>query len=157
MTNDEFLRLIHDAYRSVNEDELDDYVDPESWIPSEPEVKKKALLNIINTIDATNLKRKAIEGIINKSKQITVGKFMITSEPYTEETLSYIIYESTTKTPSGFPCKMQIKVNVEKDNRFSGTNWRNLFHGCYGRKIPTSTCVDIIKWLQAINKLIVFM
>ena len=157
MTNDEYLRLIQEAYRSVNEDELEDYINPESWIPSEPEIKKKALSNIVNMIDATNLKRTAIEGIIAKSKQITVGKFMITSEVNNEGTLSYIIYENITKTPSGFPCKIQTKINVEKDNRFTETNWRTLFHGCYGRKIPINTCVDIIKWLQAMNKLICFI
>jgi hypothetical protein len=69
------------------------------------------------------------------------------------------IFEMKNTTPiSGAPCKMQYRANFHKDNRFKGKPWLELFSK-FGTadNVPTETVVDIIKWLQVIQKIGVFL
>ena len=53
---------------------------------------------------------------------------------------------------------MENRVNVIKDDRFHNRDWVKFFHmGVRGKHIPINTCVDIVKWIQAIVKLTPFL
>lgn len=161
ITKEEYLRLIQEAY-SQDDEYLDDYIEMKAWIPSEmdPVLKKKIEKKTLNgNIDATNLKRAAIEKIIYTYQNITVGNFMIIAAHNTSiNTFKLTIYEKIFKTASGLPCNMQNKININKDNRFDGKAWKKEFNSAWGAKsISPTDYVDIIKWLQAITKLTCFL
>jgi hypothetical protein len=160
ITKEYYLKLIKEA--SLDDEEMDEFVDYDAWIPAEPHKKLATRFNLKNTIDVTNLKKTDIEKIVKQSRCIHVGDFNIyanetfTNSSYTEN-LDYKIYEIKRKSLSGFPCHMETKVNVKKDRRFDDFKWRHLFRCENARDIPLSTCVDTIKWLQLITKLVIFL
>jgi cell division protein FtsI/penicillin-binding protein 2 len=158
LTKEEYLKLIQAAYNSENEENLEDFIDCSAWIPAEP-VIKKSKPNLSGNIDVTNFKREALEKAIKKCCNITVGKFMIVATYSSSvDTYKLFVYERVFKTASELPCNMQNKVNIPKDNRFEGRPWRNKFNSKWGAKdVPTETYIDIIRWLQAITKLTVFI
>jgi hypothetical protein len=163
ITKEDYLRMIREAYASSNEDDLDDYIDCDAWVPAEPIVKKKVgpVSNLLSSVDATNLKKDAIERIIRRTKQINVGKFLVLIKDHFEgkdESFNVIIYETKNKTPTGLSCNIQVKVNMSKDSRFSDRKWKNNFkNGIFGQKLSPEALVDVLKWLQAVTKLTCFL
>jgi len=124
------------------------------------QLRKKIEKKIIGgNIDATNLKKIAINKIIYNYQQITVGNFMIVASQNTStDTFNLVIHEKVFKTISGLPCNIQNKVKISKDDRFNGKSWAKEFNSVWGAKnISPADYVDIVKWLQAITKLTCFL
>lgn len=171
LSKEDYLRLLEELSK---EDDLDsetpsgiDVLDV-SWMPSESSAKAKMLksLNFNGTIDATHLKKEQIKEAIAKSKNLQVAHFSIkirgfyVSDKQNNSFMHLDIYERRTKTATGQPCNMDYKLDVFGDKRFAGRPWLQLFNNNRAgtaTNVPIDTVVDIVKWLQALKKLAVFL
>jgi len=67
-----------------------------------------------------------------------------------------IVYEHKTKTLTGIPCNIQVKVDLSKDIRFANKDWIKCFNRFAG-KLSEKEFVELLKWMQAITKLSAFI
>ena len=161
MTKQEWFKLIQELYAIENGAEIEASIDCNSWIPVDPPAKE-LIKPPIGSVDALNLKRDAIEKAIITCQQVSVGNFLLLIKDKQENNKSFdynvILYETIYKTANNIPCNIKTKTNIAKDSRFEGRPWRNLFNQ-FGSKanIPGKTLVDVIKYLQAIEKMPAFL
>lgn len=163
MSKEEYLKLLQDLDGDVGSD-----LPVDSWFPSVSPAKEKMLKSkmFAGTTDCLELKREQILAAIKDNCNLKVGPFSIKvrgyyfSEKNEKPIMTIDIYERKSKTPTGHPCNMDYKLDVYSDKRFIGRPWLELFNN--GRQgtatnVPIETVVDIIKWLQALKKLTVFL
>jgi|ERR1035437_191717 hypothetical protein len=172
--NKEYLELIN---RLLDEQYSDDACDlpitSDSWIPAETEIKNKIskLKENIN-IDLSKAKKSEILKIFTDYKQanIKVDNFRIKVESYImhdrykedykgegDPIFSIRVYEEKSRTPGGFPCKMEYSVDFNKDKRFSNRFWLNKLGNGFGSNLTINETVDIIKYMQIVKKLAAFL
>lgn len=109
-------------------------------------------------VDITNTKSNDIKNQLIESNTLRVGNFVVEVEYFdNDSTVSMTIKEFSFRTPAGFACKMQQNFSLEDDNRFSGKTWLKSFKYNRSCRIPINTAIEIIRWLQAINKLALFL
>lgn len=153
MNYDEFLKLIEQCLDKSFEDEETEH----DYIPYTTPKKSINTLSQLNKItDLTNAKKDKILETITNGGNIKIYDFNIIIKKYTEYNLNYTIsiYEDNKNSN-----KMQSKVDVLSDYRFNECKWKHKFQHNYkiGTGIELETLYDIIKWLQAIKKLTIFM
>ena len=160
ISKEEYWKLIEQVLKEQDDSDMDDFVDCNAWIPSEP--VKKPLLERFGSIDATKLKRDAAKQALQKYQILNIGQFVLTIKLPEDKTdkEKYIVclYETKNITPLGRPCNMQYKVNLFKDTRFENRSWLTYFkkHGA-SNPIPEAVVLDIVRWIQAIIKLPAFI
>ena len=168
MSNEEYLKLI-ESLDQEDEDYCDD-IPEDAWFPSESAVKKKEVP--ARNIDALNLNKDKIKEILYETSSIDVGSFIVRVNAYhgfpvkigefevpnSTLTLDHSLWERKHKTFSGHPCNMVYRLNILKDDRFVGRTWLDHFETFGGAlDVPIDTVVDIIKWLQTIQKYPAFL
>jgi hypothetical protein len=165
ISKEDYLKLLEELDR---EDDMDTHPIPEdAWIPSEPPVKMK-LSNSAIVIDILDYKKNKIKEALYKSTNLRIGKYLIKIHSYhgkpdkkgdgTGFTMDIEVWETSYTTPSGAPCKMDYNKNFHKDNRFAGKPWLSYFTiGGWACDIPADTVVDVIRWIQTIQKLSAFL
>ena len=167
-TDQEYLELLQKLVDGQYDDAIDDYdIEEMEWIPSEPEIvqKKKKEVNHNISVDLTKVKSANLEREVNRAGNIKVGSFKIIITEYHTEfdpngdklfcDLKVVVHQS--KTMNGFPCNMDTDIDLAKDNRFSGRQWLKYFQYNRGDNVPMETVVEIVRWLQIINKLPAFL
>lgn len=167
-SKEEYIALCQKMLDEQYGNDEDDYdtVDMNAWIPSESEAKEKMIAASINgIIDLTKTKKSDIATNLFKCTNLKIGNFSIKITRYSGSpskdgvglTFDISIFEETSKTPSGNPCKMTYKVDILKDSRFTGRQWISYFNKYNGSNIPTSVLVDIIRFLQVVHRLPAFV
>lgn len=170
---DEYLKILQELVdQQYNDTNTQDIEQEDTWIYAESpllEKIKKSKPNYHGVIDVTNFKRHKIRDALYDYMQFRVGEFLIKIITYQGEsnkkladdaktTVNVSLWEKKFTTPSGNPCNMDFKLNILKDNRFHGKPWLLLFNSSgSGYNIPITTMIDIIRWMQAIQKLTAFL
>lgn len=150
LTKKEYLDLINSIQ------DIDDYdYDDIEWCPAEPLFKPKPRTNIPPIIDLTNVKAEDIEEKLNQSTRFSVGTFQICISA-DGQSFRVTVCESITKTPGGFPCKMDNPINFEKDKRFKTRPWLQYTYKNMVNNITKDIVIDIIRWLIMLRKMIAF-
>lgn len=164
MTKDEYLRLIQQFLDQQYADEKEIVAEEDHWIPAESPLKDKIpIARQSGIIDLTNAKRDRIAYAIVNASGLRVDNFLIKSHRKQHNTLSPIptwdvtLLEEVTKTPSGNPCRMTYSLDVKKDTRFASCPWIDKFQNKSSANVDQNTLVDIVRWLQAIKRLTVFL
>lgn len=163
----EYLELCERlAEQYYNQDEEIEEIPEESWIPAESEAKEKLkrMLNHNGFVDLTNASKSQVINRIHTSNNFKVGNFLIKitkfcGAPVEGIRADLIIYEDKTIRNKFFrDTKISVKIDPNKDMRFSSTNWKGYFNtDKKGIDIPMETIPDIIRWLQAVQKMKAFL
>jgi hypothetical protein len=162
---EDFLKLMQQAIDSYHDD--DDPIDEVEMIPEKEYEHEppKFIPNERGMIDLTKFKKDKIQEQLFKCTNLKVGKFTVIIKKYygmpTEDksnvTVDISIMELKLKTITGNPCKMDLTINISKDKRFKDCGFLQYFTGnSYGNNVPVIIVVDLIRWLQAITKLMAF-
>lgn len=172
ISKETYLKLLESL---AEQDDLESYestyIPEESWIPSESRAKEemmKARARNQGTVDCLKLKKDKIKEAIYKNSNIKVGEFMIKITEYhglldkkgvgTDLKMDLSVWQTKYKTPSGNPCKMDYRMDFSKDNRFINRPWLNYFGpGGSAHNMPVEILIDVIKWMQIIQKLTAFL
>lgn len=168
-SKEDYLKMLEEManqqYDEPEETTID--VPTDAWIWSESPLKDRLrIAKLHSTTDATNLHREQIKKAIQNTRNIQIGPFSIKikgyyqSEKLNNDFMHLDIYERRSKTASGQPCNMDYKAELVDDKRFIGRPWLTYFskdNPGVAKNVPIDTVVDIIKWLQALKKLTVFL
>jgi hypothetical protein len=173
LSKEDYLSLIESARRDAEgHDELDNYDIPDdAWMPSESPNKAKMerarAASAYGMIDVLKYRKEQIRDAIYKSMNLQVGEFIIHIRRYSGHpkdkqldgplVLDIDIMQEKYKTPSGAPCKMSYKFDFFQDNRFASQPWITHFDAAgHARDIPVETVVEIVKYIQIIQRLNAF-
>ena len=171
---DEYLKILQDLVdQQYSDPDTQDTIQPEDpWIYAESPLLdrvKKSKPNYYGVIDISNFKRDKIRDALYDYMQLRVGEFLIKISAYQGEsnkktaddsktTVNVALWEKKYTTPSGNPCNMDFKFNIQKDLRFQGRSWLPLFNSSgSGHKIPIATMIDVIRWMQAVKRMTAFL
>lgn len=169
ISKEDYLKLLQEISSEEEYEVPNTYYSESAWIPAESPLKdkiKKAAMN--GVIDVMGFKKDQIQDAIYKCSTLKANAFTIKINEYhglpgknidpSTLTLDISVWETHYKTPSGAPCKMEYRMNFFKDDRFANRPWLSYF-GPSGsaHNIPTKTVVDIVKWIQAVQKLSAFL
>jgi len=169
ISKEEYLRLLQEYVDQQYDDAIDDYnIEEMEWIPSEPEIKKKVIqANTNGTIDLTDVKSDKIKDELFKCTNLRVGNFKIRINRYhglpsndgSQIVMNLEVWEEKKHTPNGHPCKIDFPLIFHKDNRFAGRAWVAKYFDkkSTAYNVPVETVVDIIRWMQACQKLSAFL
>lgn len=162
LSEEEYLKLIVQLVeQQYNEPSLDGEV-YEAWSTAESDIKKKIKSSNDKIIDASLYKKDKILESLYLCQPIKIGRFVIKISKYEDNKektkMNIYIYEDKYYTYLGKTNEMLGKIDVLKDRRFVGSNWVSYFNQFkLGVNIPIEVVVDIVKWLQVIDKLVAFL
>ena len=167
LSDQDYLRLLQQVTDQQYDDAIDDYdISKMEWIPAEPEIKEKIKASTWGVIDLTNVKSSKIKEEIQKCTNLKVGTFKlrisrfngVPSQEGAKLCVDLEVMEERTQTPSGMPCRVDYRMDFSKDSRFKKCHWVKYFNsgGC-GNNVPIDTIVEIVRWMQAANKLSAFI
>jgi len=166
LSKEEYLRLIESArLDEEGYDELD-YHAPEAWIPAVSPAKEKMerarAISNHGVIDILNHRKDQIKDALHKNINFRIGEFTIHIRKYKQTgdllSLDIFVMQQKYQTPSGSPCNMSYKADLFRDNRFINKPWLAYFDSSgRGKDIPIETMVDIVRWLQALNRMNSFL
>jgi hypothetical protein len=151
-------RLVEEQYTTQDETIAKEFEN--TWIPSTSKAKEKLNKSLNSSIaDLSNIKKDEIENYIYNHRDIKVGDFLLKIVKYSikpsdlqdghkkDLEVDIIIYEYN-------DLGMATKVDVKKDSRFIGRPWITYFSTFkIGKNVDIQSTVDIIRWLQAINRI----
>lgn len=155
-------KLTEEQYGEDNKYEcFQDVLDDEAYTLSSPVVmEKQPIFNVNGITDLTKVKSANLATEIKKAGNLQIGKFLIKIKRYAGQ------YEQA-KNRTGFldinifeeKNKIHKKINVNKDSRFKDVPWSEHFKDEVnaGNQIPFDTVVEIVRWLQVIDKLVAFI
>jgi hypothetical protein len=168
LTTQEYLelceRLAEQYYNQ--EDDYEQNIPDENWIPAESEAKEKLkrMINHNGFIDLTNAKQSQIANKVHTANNFKVGAFLVKITKYKvnisgDTHLDIIIYEEKLIRNKFFKdTKISVKVDPTKDMRFSTRNWAGYFKtDKKGMNVPMGDFPEIIRWLQAVQKMKAFL
>lgn len=169
-SKEDYLKMLeamaNQQYDEPEESVVNDVPD-NAWIWGSSPLKEKLMFaKLHSTTDATNLHRDQIKKAVQNTRNIQVGHFSIKikgyyqSEKLGNDFMHIDVYERRSKTASGMPCNMDYKAELVDDKRFANRPWLTYFSKDSpgtAKNVPIDTVVDIIKWLQALKKLTVFL
>lgn len=167
----EYLILIKELLeQQYNNSEDTEYEEDSHWIPSESPLKDKLSISVLNgTMDLTKAKKERIVSAIKNASSFTVDHFLVkisrnlfdsnNNAVLNDHTLNIEIFEERFKTPSGNPCRITYRVDIGKDSRFTQCKWASQFgsRGNSARNITNDTFIEIIRLMQALKRLTVFL
>lgn len=154
---EDYIRLLE---KLVNEqyDEEDAPAIVPQW--SDEEILERKVQRVLSNsvIDLTTASKTKIEESLYQYRNIKVGKFSVKIIKYSTKSendnidviINLSIYEARKNN-------LIFRINVQKDQRFLGRSWQKYFNSSNGNDINIKIAVDIIKWLQAIQKLSAFI
>lgn len=157
---EEFLKLAEKLTEEQYDEEVgsnyQEVLDKHEWFPK-PEQKTKAIN--VGVEDLTNTKYEDIAAKIKGQENIKIGKFLIKIKRYHGSAEKY--KNSETKldiTIMEEKEKIHRKVQIAKDTRFTEVPWISHFNGSVrdGLGLPAEVVVDIIRWLQVMDKMVIF-
>lgn len=152
---EEYIRLLEKLVSEQYDEEDYPAVVPQ-WSGQEILDRKVQRVLANSVIDLTSANKTKIEDSLYQYRNIKVGKFSVkiikySTKPDNEDILlSLSIYEDKKN-------QLIVRVNILKDHRFTGRSWQKYFNSSNGSEIDIKTTVDIIKWLQAVQKLSAFV
>lgn len=163
--------LVDQQYSGLDDDEIPTTtsIQEVDWESRVSEIKERMIHpNYHGVVDASDIKSDKLPGLLEKYMNIRVGNFLIKINAYqgqphnlsvnSDLKMSIGIWTKIFKTASGNPCNLDSKLQIHKDTRFKGREWVKLFNTeGTASKVPAKTVVEIIRWLQAINKLTAFL
>lgn len=167
ISKEDYLKMLEELYEESYGSEED--VSIESWMPSEPFAKermKKAEQNKV--LDILKYKKNKIQESLYSHTNIKIGPYLIRIHEYhglpdrvnkqANLSMDISVWETKYRTPSGAPCRMEYRKNFHTDDRFQNKPWLNYFNNSGdAHNIPVETVVDVIRWLQAIQRMTVFL
>lgn len=165
-TNEEYLALCEKLLNEQYDEALDDYNIAEmEWIPTEETKKKRKRANTSGFIDLTEMKSNQIKPELFKCTNLKVGLFKLRishcndhEEDDNKAQFSLEVWEERHKTPNGMPCKIDFPMVFAKDSRFKDRPWLKHFQGGNAAyRMPVDTLVEVIRWMQAIQRLTCFL
>lgn len=163
------LEELADQQYSMDEEVDINQIPDDSWIPSESFAKEKMKqANQSGIIDVTKFRKDKIQEALYKYINIKIGIFLIRIDTYhgypdktgkgVNLTMDIGVWETKLKTPSGNPCKMEYRINLHKDNRFTNRPWLVYFNDSgEATHMPVETVVDVVRWLQALKRMNAFL
>lgn len=162
-TKEEYIALCEEILNSQYEQSDEESKEEICWQPSLPAAKEKMLKHLAKNmvVDLSTAKREEIKKQLYYAENFRVDHFTIRVQWYDDEkdTFDLALHEERHRTMSGHPCRIITPLNIEDDTRFMGRPWLNYFsvHGDQGRKIPSETVIEIIRFFQALKKLKAFV
>lgn len=171
ISKEDYLKLLEELSRDEdNPYDIETYPIPEeAWMPAESHAKEKMkIVNHSGTIDILNYKKNKIQEALYKCMSMKIGRYLLKINEYhgipnkkgetADLKMDIAVWEMKFTTPSGAPCRMEYRMNFHKDSRFATRPWLNLFSASgMADDVPVETVVDIIKWLQVIQKIGAFL
>jgi len=170
ISKEDYIKFLEELTDHQYGDDDDTYYIPEdAWIPAESPAKEKMKIsNHLGVIDVLKYKKNKIQEALYKCMNIKIGSYLVRIVEYHGTTfkngtganlsMDIEVWETVYKTPSGNPCKMEYNKNFHKDNRFTGKPWLSYFSNSgKAHNIPVETVVDVIRWLQAIQRISAFL
>jgi hypothetical protein len=168
ISKDDYLRLLQEYVDQQYDDAIDNYnIEEMEWM-NEPEIKMKVIqANSNGTIDLTDVKADKIKDELFKCTNLKVGNFKIRinryhglpSEDGSRIVMNLEVWEEKKQTPNGHPCKIDFPLIFHKDTRFAGRAWvikyfdkKNVAYN-----VPVETVIEIVRWMQACQKLSAFL
>lgn len=145
-----------------------DTVEPEppenSWIPSESPAKEKMkemLSGSNGIIDLTDANRGQVSSKIHTCSNFKIGNFLLKISKYRGEPnknlkVDIFIYEDRKAGNYG---KISVKLDPTKDDRFQTRDWAGYFSTIQkvGKDIPIEDLPNIVRWIQAVQKMKAFL
>lgn len=168
-SKEDYLKMLEDManqqYDEPEEPEVN--VPTDSWVWGVSPLKEKLMTaKLHSTSNVMNLHRDQIKKAIQNTRNIQVGAFSIKIKGYYQSDkldnhfMHLDIYERRTKTPTGQSCNMDYKADLTSDKRFADRPWITYFskdNPGHAKNVPIDTVVDIVKWMQALKKLTIFL
>lgn len=141
------------------------------WEP-DPAPEKASRIHLVNKegcVDLTKANKDKVRDILFNYKyaNLAIGDFVLriyrfVGEPggnKDEIKINLTLHRYVYRTPAGAPCKMLNKFYIHNDSRFERRPWLTHFgiHSNYGNDIPLETMVEIVRWMQVVEKLPAFV
>jgi hypothetical protein len=167
---EEYKNLIDDHYSNQYGERIESYEEGDyaeiKDIEHFQEIKCRKFDFSNSIANVTDVKKNQLRDYIEKYRYFTIGDFSIRINSLTDEKFSVsrfgkrasvVIYEniSDKKIPENY--RKLHKVNPLKDDRFVDCEWIVNFYNSNGYNIDIETMVEILKWLQCLSKLRVFL
>lgn len=166
-SKEEYLELVRQLTNQQYDELSDEDEEWIEWMPSEP--TKKTKVRSTEYTDLTNVKRENLPELIYKTTTLKIHNFTIqiavfhgdVEDDEANLTVDFTIYQEVYQTPNmKAPCKMTYPCNMFKDSRFRGRPWLQYFDkqtGSHGTQVPTTTFIDIVRWIQVVVKYPAFL
>lgn len=164
----DYVQLLYKLYNSAYqcEDELDTLDNSNYYEPIFETVKDFQQPDINSYADLTKIPADKIKDFIYKHRNLRIGNFLIqitnyccspSNHNYDNLELTIIIHEEFNYN-SKQDKVLSSKVNVNKDHRFECKSWRNKFNSYrIGSSLSIEDTIDIVRWLQGLNRLSSFL
>lgn len=173
ISEEEYLKMIQEAQESPFDEDSEPKpeIDESSWIPSVSPVKDSMMerlrrATVHGKIDVSKLRKDQIQDALYKCVNVVIGDFVLHINEYhgypgknkTDLSMDISILCTQYKTITGAPCKMELRFDPSKDNRFNNKPWSKRFDA-YGHAnyVPVEIVVDIVRWFQALKRLPSFL
>ncbi len=146
--NNTIHNYINQQYQNFFSDEINDSYQED--MKEERNIRQKLFKYNDGVSDLTNIKKDKIKDFIFKSNGIKVGSFLIKIISNNYDKINICIYEEKHKILS--------KLDILKDKRFSCA-WVGKYFTTFkvGKDIPIEIFIDIIRWLQGVVRMTVFI
>ncbi len=152
ISKEEYLKLINNLENEEGDD-LDLF--EEEYVPPEPVHKNKPQNNKI--IDITNFKKNDLFCAINNNNIFKIGNFLLKLNNTNSLFTIDAILEKKFKTLSGLPCNIDMSINYYKDKRFLNVKFADNLKSNNNYKFTANETIEIIRWLQILNKMPAFI
>lgn len=160
---EEFLRLVKLITEQQYNSDLSEEIQKDNWIEERVETIKGKMKQKENNgiLDLSNAKRAQIINQLHNYRNLKIGNFFIKISKYRGDVdkqikLDIYIYEEQRKLNSKYG-NLTNKIDPLKDSRFSTASWIQYFDQFkLGNNVPMDKIPDIVRWLQAIQKLTCF-
>ncbi len=172
LSKEEYLKLLQSLEDESEDpniykgDHIPDYGD---WMPAEPPAKEAMKRSLSHgRIDVTKYRKKDIQAALYKCVNVVVGDYILHIDEYHghpetlkkggDLTLDISLLKVQYKTPSGAPCRMELRFDPNTDKQFRKQAWISRFdsdgHADY---VPVSVAVEIVRWLQGLSRMTAFL
>jgi hypothetical protein len=167
---EEYKKIIDDHYNNQYGERIESYEEGDyaeiKDIKHFQEIKCRKFDFSDSIANITDVKKDQLRDYIQKYRYFTIGNFSIRINSLTDEKFSVsrfgkrasvAIYENINNKKILENYRTLHKVNPNTDDRFVNCEWIGNFHNSNGYNINTETMVEILRWLQCVSKLRVFL
>lgn len=161
LSKEEYIALVAKLVNQQYGERFDDDNDEQGEVSGTPDIPNRPNPNTI--VDVTNYKRNDIEPALLMSANLRVNNFIIKIYHYGSTNDGYQcfglrLYEEAPFVHLNRPCTKTTKIKPDQDNRFDSRSWTNYFNGRdYATEMPLLELMDMIRWLQAVSKMVAFL
>ncbi len=162
ITKEEYLKLLDEVLKAQKVEDLEVNQD---FFEEEAPIKPPVRFNYVDsqgTIHATEMTREAIDATWKNQGNVLVGNFLIKVSSFINTAYEPFIYFNIYDYEKDENGKViSSKIDVIKDIRFSNEPWKDtyIYGSSYSQKIqaPLNVTLDVIEWLQKLDKLSAFV